>query len=93
MELSSSKPSDRLTCEQVIGFLMSYLDGELSDELRAKFEAHLEKCTACTDYLDGYTKTVALGKESFEEPEAAVAEMPDELVEAILAARRKATSS
>ena len=90
--MSSSDRPVRLTCEQVIDFLMDYLDGELHEDLRQRFETHLEVCTACKDYLDSYSKTVALGKQCFDEPEAFVAEMPESLVEAILTASKKPTN-
>ena len=77
-----------LTCQQVLDFLMEYLDGELSSAVARRFEAHLGRCPACTDYLDSYKKAVALGKMALPQPEEPLADVPDELVEAILASAR-----
>jgi anti-sigma factor RsiW len=76
-----------MTCRELIDFLMAYLDGELPDERRALFDAHLEICAACRRYLDGYRQSIALGRAACD-PEAPVPdEVPEELVQAILAAR------
>jgi anti-sigma factor (TIGR02949 family) len=88
MDVNPSTPSERLDCKQVVEFLVDYLEGDMSNDLRAQFDAHLKSCTACVEYLDSYEKTVALAKRSFDAPEEVVEEMPDELVEAILSTRR-----
>ena len=49
-----------LTCEQVNNFIMDYLEGRLTDDVRSKFEKHLQMCASCTPYLDQYQKTVDL---------------------------------
>jgi anti-sigma factor RsiW len=80
-----------LTCREVADFLMAYEDGELSAEMRAEFDAHLVVCPDCVAYLAGYRATVALGRQAFADAHAAAAdEVPEELVQAVLAARRKA---
>jgi anti-sigma factor RsiW len=77
-----------LTCEELIDFLAAYLDGELPADARARFERHLSLCPPCVDYLAGYRESVRLGKRAYA-PEADLpADVPDELVAAILAARR-----
>jgi anti-sigma factor RsiW len=77
-----------LTCQELIDFLAAYLDGELEAEARAGFERHLSLCPPCVDYLASYRQTVRLGKQACG-PEAELpADVPDELVAAILAARR-----
>jgi anti-sigma factor RsiW len=79
-----------MTCRELIDFLMAYLDGELPAERRALFDAHLEICAACQRYLDGYRESIALGRAACD-PDAADApvpdEVPEELVQAVLAAR------
>jgi len=84
------------TCREVHDFLMAWLDDELEPEVGARFEAHVEACPCCKHYLDSYRETIALGRTAFE-PCADVAEqphpdLPDELVKAVLAARRKPAS-
>jgi anti-sigma factor RsiW len=78
-----------ISCRDLVDFLRAYLDGELEAGERARFEAHLEICPDCVDYLDSYRETIGLAREAWhgaEEP--ALEEMPEELVRAILAARR-----
>jgi len=63
---------------------MGYLDNELALEERAVFDRHLEACPSCVNYLKTYEKTVLLAK---------AAEVPESLVQAILAARGKTSPS
>jgi anti-sigma factor RsiW len=83
---------DELTCRDFVEVLMAFLDGELDAAQRAAFESHLVACPACERYLDSYKTTVALGK-SLCEPEdldgPVPLEVPEELVQAVLAARRQ----
>lgn len=78
-----------MTCRELIEFLMHYLDGELPPERRRVFEAHLAICAACRRYLATYEESVALGKAACgEDPNDPIpADVPEELVQAILAAR------
>jgi anti-sigma factor RsiW len=79
-----------MTCRQVTEFLMDYLSAELPPTQQAAFEKHLEVCPECVAYLKSYKRTVALGKAVFRDlDEQAGAEVPEQLVQAILAARRK----
>jgi anti-sigma factor RsiW len=79
-----------VTCREFVEFLMAYLDGELPAEQRRVFEAHMEVCAACVNYLASYEATVALGRRLAEQGEASLPEdVPEELVDAILAARRR----
>lgn len=79
-----------LTCRELADLLMDYLDGALPPGERASFEAHLAECEDCLVYLRSYRVTVALGKTYGAPDEGAEPEMPEELVQAILAARRTA---
>jgi len=83
---------ERLTCREFIDFIMSWLDGELEPAVRRSFAEHLEMCPDCVDYLDSYERTVALGKAAWDAPSDAEVpdEVPEELVQAVLAARRRA---
>jgi anti-sigma factor RsiW len=79
-----------MTCSELVGFLAAYLDGELAAETRSRFAAHLAACPDCTAYVETYRATVTLAKGAFEDPDAPVAaDVPDDLVQAILAARRR----
>ena len=66
-----------------------YLSNELTTDIRAQFEHHLEICTNCVKYFEGYKVAVALGKAAFDgRDEPVPADVPNDLVKAILAARR-----
>jgi anti-sigma factor RsiW len=79
-----------MTCREFIGFLMDYLSGAISEQERTTFDAHLSVCPACLSYLKTYEETVKMGKAAFAAPEEKVPpEVPDELVQAILAARKR----
>ncbi len=79
-----------MTCREFADFLMDYLSEELAPESRAQFEQHLDQCPNCNKYLTAYGETVKLGKRAFEDEEGPLpADVPDGLVKAILAARRR----
>ena len=78
-----------LTCRELIDFLAAYLDGELAPEARAAFEAHLSLCPNCVDYLSSYRETIRLGLQACEPDAELPADVPPELVDAILAACRR----
>jgi anti-sigma factor RsiW len=75
-----------MTCRELAEFVGAYLSGELEPAARVEFDRHLAECEACVSYLDSYRSTVDAGKAAFaDEPVPAV---PEELVRAILAAKR-----
>jgi anti-sigma factor RsiW len=77
-----------VTCREFADFMGEYLSGELPPDLRGPFDHHLRLCINCQRYLTSYRETVALGKQAFADADAAVpAEVPENLVKAILAAR------
>lgn len=74
----------------MVDFLMDYLDGALPDPQRRCFEEHLAECPDCVTYLASYQQAVRLGKQVCAAADAAVpADVPNELIRAILAARRR----
>jgi len=78
-----------VTCRDVAGFISDYLSGELSPEVRTRFDDHLARCANCRRYLRSYEETVTLGRHAFDEAGAEPAlDVPEDLVQAILAARR-----
>jgi anti-sigma factor RsiW len=78
----------RLTCRELIEFLSAYVEGELSADERAAFDAHLSVCPHCVDYLHGYRESIRLGKAALAGESEIADEAPEELVAAILASRR-----
>ena len=78
-----------MNCRECAEFLADYLEGELAEDVRTTFERHLGRCPNCVSYLEQYKTTIRAGKTAFaDDPVAAEADFPEELVRAILAARR-----
>lgn len=78
-----------MTCRDCLDFLLRYLDGELPAEERERFEGHLSRCPPCDRYLRQYQTTVAASKAACVGPDAALpADVPEELIAAILKSRR-----
>lgn len=78
-----------MTCRECDDFLADYLSGELPAETRATFEGHLSRCRNCVTYMEQYRETILAGKQACEDGNAdAPPEMPEELIRAILAARK-----
>ena len=79
-----------MTCRELIEFLADYLSGELPAEERRLFEEHLAECPDCVAYLETYEATIRLGRDAFSSvQDPGCADAPEELVAAILAARRR----
>jgi anti-sigma factor RsiW len=58
-------------CEQLLGSLSEYIDGELQAELCAVLEAHLLECDNCRIVVNTLRKTIELYQET-----SAPAELP-----------------
>lgn len=79
-----------MTCREVIEFLMEYRSGDLLPAERQAFEEHLAECEACVAYIKTYEDAVNAGKAVFSHPDDELPEdVPEDLVKAILAARKK----
>ena len=79
-----------MTCRELTDFLIDYVEGELTLEERTRFDDHLRVCSDCVTYLRGYEQTIRLGKAVCKEDHDAVDDaVPEELVQAILAARMR----
>jgi anti-sigma factor RsiW len=79
-----------MTCQELVEFLMDYLDGVLADSVRLRFEEHLEECPDCVAYLATYREAVRLGKDACRDNQGTLPEdVPEQLVRAILQARRQ----
>ena len=78
-----------MTCQDLVEFLMDYLDGALPGEQADAFSRHLGDCPPCVAYLESYRETVALGRKVCSEGSGPVPDdVPEELVAAILAAKQ-----
>ena len=78
-----------MNCREFTEFLMAYLDRELPEDTRNSFEFHLHGCQSCVNYRESYQATVALGRAACSEDAAIPDDVPEALVQAILAARTK----
>ena len=78
-----------MKCRDFVDFLMDYLDGSLGASERGVFESHIDDCPACLTYLDTYRETVRLGTRVCRSDDELPPDVPEELVQAILSARRK----
>jgi anti-sigma factor RsiW len=80
-----------MTCREATEFLLDYLDGNLPASVAAELEVHLRKCGWCTEYVASYRKTVATCR-TLASDQPAESAVPEELIQAILAARRATPS-
>jgi anti-sigma factor RsiW len=80
-----------VTCREFADFIADYLSGELPSPVQQTFETHLERCDNCRTYLAIYEDTVRLGRSAFDgaDDSPVPAEVPERLVNAILAALRR----
>ena len=80
----------RMTCQEFNDFVMDYVSCDLSGAVRIEFERHLNACPNCVRYIESYKTTVTLGRIAFDSLEhEPPAEVPEELIQAILSAQRK----
>jgi anti-sigma factor RsiW len=71
-----------ISCQEVVEVITDYLEGRLSPDDTAIFEAHLELCDGCRWYLDQMRITIAaVGRVEDED-------VPAELRDTVLAAFR-----
>lgn len=82
-----------ITCRELIDFLGAYEAGDLPGPSQHEFERHLEICPPCLAYLETYRQTVVMGRRVCEIDGPAPDDVPEELVQAILAARERSRSS
>lgn len=71
--MAGHPPLGPLTCKDLIGLLLDYLEAALTPEHVAAFEAHLAICPPCVAYLNTYRRTRELTRA------AEHAEMPEEM--------------
>ena len=76
-----------MTCQELIDFLMRYLDGDLTSTERLTFEEHLGACPPCVAYLETYRETVRVCRFACQaDDETPCRGIPEPLVKAIVAA-------
>lgn len=80
----------QITCEEFGDFMGEYLDGELPEPMRERFEFHLKGCPMCRNHMAEYRATVGLAKVLSDQK---APDVPQSLVNAILAARSEEDDS
>ena len=80
-----------MTRREFITFLLEYVSGELPASEHAQFEAHLDVCPDWLAYLKSYKMTIKLRAAAYADTDldqAISQDAPEELVQAILYARK-----
>ncbi|MEM8884518.1 MAG: zf-HC2 domain-containing protein [Planctomycetota bacterium] len=78
-----------MTCQELADFIIDYVENKLPADRREVFEKHLAVCPSCIEYLNSYKSTCQiLGDLRCDGEEEVPCEVPDDLVSAILAARK-----
>ena len=78
-----------LTCVEFEDFLIDYMAGDLPAGQRRVFEFHIRICRECREYLAAYRRTIEVAGRAYQDETAPVPdEVPEDLVQAIVAARR-----
>ncbi len=77
-----------ITCDEFEGFILAYLEDDLPPRQKFVFETHLKVCRECRDYLAAYRTSLELARASYRDDPAAPDDMPEDLVKAIVAARK-----
>ncbi len=78
-----------INCKKLHQFLMDYIDGNLSEDERAAFEAHVNLCPPCVRYMESYKDTIDAARKCCDDEAEKREKMPEGLVDAILASRKK----
>ena len=52
--------ADEMPCSELVELVTDYLEGALSPEVAARFEAHLEICPPCVVVIDQWREVIAL---------------------------------
>ena len=79
----------QLTCAEFERFVLDYHEGQLSKRQRSVFEFHMQICPMCDVHFQSYVKAVEMGQRLCDDEDRdQPAELPDELVAAILDSRR-----
>ena len=75
-----------LTCQELTEVLTDYLEGVMSPEDVARFDAHLEVCDGCVTYVEQMRRTIRTVRAL--RPAEVEATVPDDLLAAFQAWKR-----
>jgi hypothetical protein len=77
----------RLTCREVSEFLMEYCIEALPSDVQEHFEAHVDGCHNCKNFLFQYRETIVAGRLAC--GDEGVADCPEDLIQAVMDALLK----
>jgi anti-sigma factor RsiW len=78
-----------ITCRELVDALDDYVAGRMAGAELETFEKHLAVCPDCVNYIESYRRTVELERAAFADLDTAPpADVPEDLIVAILAARK-----
>lgn len=52
--------ADELSCKELVELVTNYLEGRLDPSEAGRFEAHLQQCEGCANYLDQMRRTIVV---------------------------------
>ena len=82
-----------ITCREFEDFILDYLRHDLPLRQRLIFDFHLKMCPECRDYLRAYKDTIEVLQRVYERDEAPLPEeVPEDLIEAVLAAKSNSSN-
>lgn len=79
--------SPDVTCRELVALLDDYLEGTLDGPRLAAMNAHLTACPSCVAYMKTYAASTRLARAALLTLETLPQDVPEGLVQAILAAR------
>lgn len=97
------RAAQSVSCQHCVDFLLDYIDGQLAEDERFKFESHIAFCRDCEVFLENYREacrlTSRLQPAETEGVDAGsgrgdcsaagrLEDVPESLIQAILRARR-----
>ena len=79
-----------ITCREFVEFLDDYIGRRLAPEQMVEFNNHLSGCPPCVTYLRTYRESIELARAALAASDEAPPDaVPEPLIAAILASRRK----
>ena len=89
-DTTDTNPDPTIDCQSLENFIIDFIDDNLPAREKMLFIKHIEECEHCDDYLKSYRKTIDLSKAALTDKKSdEKADIPEKMVEAILAATRK----
>jgi anti-sigma factor RsiW len=70
---------NEVTCASGVSVLMDYLEGVVSEDVRAAIDAHVNGCPRCQAFIESYRATPRILRE------ATIATFPPELEQSLIA--------